>query len=126
MKLFISMLTFLLIYSCGSESKGSKSDSKSRSSNTSSSTYSKKKAKTNNGTYSKETRDGKMTVTISGNSWRGKTVIKTGFGDAYDNQNAQYDRGLVKGNDLYDESGYVKIGSVSGNSVRMAGYTLYK
>ena len=126
MKLFISMLTFLLIYSCGSESKSSKSDSKSRSSNTSSSTYSKKKAKTNNGTYSKETRDGKMTVTISGNSWRGKTVIKTGFGDAYDNQNAQYDRGLVKGNDLYDESGYVKIGSVSGNSVRMAGYTLYK
>ena len=126
MKLFISMLTFLLIYSCGSESKSSKSDSKSRSSNTSSSTYSKKKAKTNNGTYSKETRDGKMTVTISGNSWRGKTVIKTGFGDAYDNQNAQYDRGLVKGNDLYDESGYVKIGSVSDNSVRMAGYTLYK
>ena len=126
MKLFISLLTFLLIFSCGGESKSSKSDSKSRSSNTSSSTYSKKKAKTNNGTYSKETRDGKMTVTISGNSWRGKTVIKTGFGDAYDNQNAQYDRGLVKGNDLYDESGYVKIGSVSGNSVRMAGYTLYK
>ena len=126
MKLFISLLIFLLIFSCGSESKSSKSDSKSRSSNTSSSTYSKKKAKTNNGTYSKETRDGKMTVTISGNSWRGKTVIKTGFGDAYDNQNAQYDRGLVKGNDLYDESGYVKIGSVSGNSVRMAGYTLYK
>jgi hypothetical protein len=126
MKLFISLLTFLLIFSCGGESKSSKSDSKSRSSNTSSSTYSKKKAKTNNGTYSKETRDGKMTVTISGNSWRGKTVIKTGFGDAYDNQNAQYDRGLVKGNDLYDESGYVKMGSVSGNSVRMAGYTLYK
>jgi|APSaa5957512493_1039668.scaffolds.fasta_scaffold48098_2 hypothetical protein len=126
MKLFISLLTFLLIFSCGGESKSSKSDSKSRSSNTSSSTYSKKKAKTNNGTYSKETIDGKMTVTISGNSWRGKTVIKTGFGDAYDNQNAQYDRGLVKGNDLYDESGYVKIGSVSGNSVRMAGYTLYK
>lgn len=126
MKLFISLLTFLLIFSCGGESKSSKSDSKSRSSNTSSSTYSKKKAKTNNGTYSKETRDGKMTVTISGNSWRGKTVIKTGFGDAYDNQNAQYDRGLVKGNDLYDESGYVKMGSVSGNSVRIAGYTLYK
>ena len=126
MKLFISLLTFLLIFSCSSETKSSKSDSKNKSSNTSSSTYSKKKAKTNNGTYSKETRDGKMTVTISGNSWRGKTVIKTGFGDAYDNQNAQYDRGLVKGNDLYDESGYVKIGSVSGNSVRMAGYTLYK
>ena len=126
MKLFISLLTFLLIFSCSSETKSSKSDSKNKSSNTSSSTYSKKKAKTNNGTFSKETRDGKMTVTISGNSWRGKTVIKTGFGDAYDNQNAQYDRGLVKGNDLYDESGYVKIGSVSGNSVRMAGYTLYK
>ena len=126
MKLFISLLIFLLIFSCGSESKSSKSDSKSRSSNTLSNIYSKKKAKTNNGTYLKETRDGKMTVIISGNSWRVKKVIKTGFGDTYDNQNAQNDRGLAKGNDLYDESGYVKIGSVSGNSVRIAGYTLYK
>ena len=127
MKLFLCVLTFLFIFSCSSESNSSKSTSKSKSTNrSSSSTYTKKKTTSKNGTYSKETRDGKLSITISGNSWRGKTIIKTGFGDAYDNQNATYDRGLVRGSDLYDESGYVKVGSVSGNSVRIAGYTLYK
>ena len=127
MKSFLCLLIFLFIFSCSSESNSSKPTSKSKSTNgSSSSTYAKKKRTSKNGTYSKETRDGKLLVTISGNSWRGKTIIKTGFGDAYDNQNATYDRGLVRGNNLYDESGYVKVGSVSGNSVRISGYTLYK
>ena len=78
------------------------------------------------GTYSTENRDGSISVTISGSSWRSKIVIKSGFGEAYDNQNAQYSRGIVNGNDLYDESGYVKIGSVSGNRVIYSGLTLYK
>ena len=52
----------------------------------------------------------------------------TGFGSAYDNQNAEYDRGIVKGNDLFDESGYVKTGYVSGSdgTLRFGNYTLSK
>ena len=125
--ILLILLPFLLILSCSSESKSNESTSSSKSSNkSSSSSYTKKKITSINGTYSKDTKDGSMTVTISGSSWRGKTVIKTGFGDAYDNQNAQYARGIVKGNALYDESGYVKVGSISGNRVSIAGYSLYK
>ncbi len=89
-------------------------------------TKSSSKPASNNGKYVYDSSDGTLTVTISGSSWRGKTVIKTGFGSAYDNQQAQYSRGIVNGNDLYDESGYFKVGYVSGNSVSMDGYSFYK
>ena len=89
-------------------------------------TKSSSKPASNNGKYVYDSSDGTLTVTISGSSWRGKTVIKTGFGSDYDNQQAQYSRGIVNGNDLYDESGYIKVGYVSGNSVSMDGYSLYK
>jgi antitoxin component YwqK of YwqJK toxin-antitoxin module len=89
-------------------------------------TNKKKKTKSNNGKYVYDSTDGTLTVTISGSSWQGKTAIKTGFGSAYDNQQAQYSRGIVNGNDLYDESGYIKVGYVSGNSVSMDGHSLYK
>ena len=45
----------------------------------------------------------------------GKTKIISGFGDEYDNQSVEYENGVVNGSELYDESGYVKIGFVSGN-----------
>lgn len=89
-------------------------------------TKSSSRPASNNGKYVYDSSDGTLTVTISGSSWRGKTVIKTGFGSAYDNQQAQYSRGIVNGNDLYDESGYIKVGYVSGNRVSMDGYSLYK
>ena len=63
---------------------------------------SSKKSTSINGTYSLDAGDGELTITISGNSWRSKFVMVTGFGSAYDNQNAEYDRGIVKGNDLFD------------------------
>ena len=44
-------------------------------------------------------------------------MMVTGFGSDYDNQNAQYDNGIVKGNDLYESSGMVKVGYVNGNSL---------
>ena len=47
----------------------------------------------------------------------GKTVIISGFGAEYDNQNAQYDNGIVNGNDLYESSGNIKIGYIDGNSL---------
>ena len=52
----------------------------------------------------------------------------TGFGSAYDNQNAEYDREIVKGNDLFDKSGYVKVGYVSGSggTLHYGNYTLSK
>lgn len=44
-------------------------------------------------------------------------MIVTGFGADYDRQNAQRDNGIVNGNDLYESSGIVKIGYVSGKSL---------
>jgi hypothetical protein len=41
----------------------------------------------------------------------------TGFGSDYDNQNVQYDNGIVKGNDLYESSEMVKFGYVNCNSL---------
>ena len=88
-------------------------NSSSQSSSKSSTTTSHSSSKSVNGTYT----NGGSSITISGNSWRGKVVIETGFGAAYDEQNAQYSYGVVKGEDLYDESGYLKIGYISGNSI---------
>tara|TARA_B100001971_G_C17949643_1_gene411874 strand:+ start:150 stop:617 length:468 start_codon:yes stop_codon:yes gene_type:complete len=89
---------------------------------------SSKKSTSINGTYSLDAGDGELTITISGNSWRSKFVMVTGFGSAYDNQNAEYDRGIVKGNDLFDKSGYVNVGYVSGpgGTLRFGNYTLSK
>jgi hypothetical protein len=53
-------------------------------------------------------------ISISGNRWRGKTAIISGFGADNDNQNAQYDNGVVNGTTLFDASGYVEIGHVNG------------
>jgi len=56
-------------------------------------------------------------IAINGNRWRGKTMIISGFGADNDNQNAQYDNGVVNGTTLFDESGYVEIGHVNGRSL---------
>jgi len=56
-------------------------------------------------------------IAINGNRWRGKTMIISGFGADNDNQNAQYDNGVVNGNTLFDESGYVEIGRVNGRNL---------
>jgi hypothetical protein len=45
----------------------------------------------------------------------GKTVIVSGFGAEYDNQNAQYDKGNMNSNDLYESSGNFKIRYMDGN-----------
>jgi len=70
-----------------------------------------------NGVYKYSDSSVKSTVTVSGNSWRGKLVIVTGFGDSYDNSNASYSNGVVKNDKHYDSSGYVQIGSVNGRSL---------
>ena len=71
----------------------------------------------NEGTFKYEDGSAYLEISIYCSSWSGKTIVKTGFGDAYDSENTEYQNGIVKGNDLYDGSGYVKVGNVDGNSL---------
>ncbi|GAB2564388.1 hypothetical protein [Spirosoma aerophilum] len=66
-----------------------------------------------NGVYSYTDDSAELEITVSDNHWSGKTIMKSGFGEAYDEQNAMRDNGVVKEGYLYDDSGMVKIGSVS-------------
>lgn len=105
-KSIMIMLLFLTVSSC----RKNESSSTITNSETSESTGV-------NGTYTYNDSSASLEVTVSGSSWTGKTIIKTGFGDAYDAEKAEYQNGIVKGTDLYDDSGYAKIGNVSGNSL---------
>ena len=69
------------------------------------------------GTYSYSDNSVELTIVVSGESWKGKTMLKTGFGSGNDNQNAKYSSGVVKGNGLYDSNGMVKIGSIEGTEL---------
>lgn len=102
-------LTFLVAFvGCGNNGQNSNSNSETKQ---------KEEAQTVDGTYSYKDNSAELVITIGGNSWSGKTMMVTGFGSDYDNQNAQYDNGIVKGNDLYESSGMVKVGYVNGNSL---------
>jgi hypothetical protein len=104
--LFLTVL--VAIVGCGNNGQNSNSNSQTKQ---------KEEAQTVDGTYSYKDNSAELVITISGNSWSGKTMMVTGFGSDYDNQNAQYDNGIVKGNDLYESSGMVKVGYVNGNSL---------
>jgi hypothetical protein len=67
------------------------------------------------GIYSYKDESISLQITISGNTWLGKTVIITGMGS--ENDDVTYESGIVKGNTLYESSGYVEIGNVSGRSL---------
>ena len=67
------------------------------------------------GIYSYDDESASLQITIQGETWIGKTVIHTGMGE--ENDDVSYENGLVKGNDLYESSGYVEIGHVSGRSL---------
>jgi uncharacterized protein with FMN-binding domain len=56
----------------------------------------------------------KARLTISGNRWSAASQL------GYDSQ--EYQNGVVLGSDLYDESGMVKIGYVSGDYAHINGY----
>ena len=72
-----------------------------------------------NGVYSYSDSSLESVITVSGNSWHGKLVIKSGFGSSYDNFNASYSGGVVRNGVLYDESGYIELGVLSGNTLSM-------
>jgi photosystem II stability/assembly factor-like uncharacterized protein len=62
---------------------------------------------------------GQFSVSIYGDSW--SSVLKL---NSYDN--GDYSYGSVRGKDLYDESGYVKVGYVSGNTVTIGRFSASK
>jgi hypothetical protein len=66
------------------------------------------------GVYTYADNSASLRISISGDFWRGKTMTISGLGADNDNQNAEYESGLVKGTSLYDASGLVEIGHVSG------------
>ena len=101
------LIILLIATGCGNNSEKSNN---AKSTNT-------QVEETINGTYTYSDNSVELEITISEDSWYGKTMIVTGFGSEYDSQNTQYDNGTVNGNDLYDNSGMVKIGYVSGKSL---------
>ena len=107
----IVLIIFLFFCSCsnGSSNRGSLNNQSSKSN----------KQKSMNGLYSYSDSEGESTIIISGNRWSGKLVIITGFGSSYDNSTANYSNGIVKDGILYDDSGYIELGSVNGTSLTM-------
>ncbi|MBC8197609.1 MAG: hypothetical protein H8E60_06960 [Candidatus Marinimicrobia bacterium] len=105
-----ALIILLIASGCGNNSEKSNN---AKSTNT-------QVEETINGTYTYSDNSVELEITISEDSWYGKTMIVTGFGSEYDSQNAQYDNGTVNGNDLYDNSGMVKIGYVSGKSLTIS------
>ena len=65
------------------------------------------------GTYYFNNNEVEIRITITGNFWRGVTKIKDVWGDG----SVSYERGLIKNNNLYDESGYAQIGYCNGKSI---------
>jgi hypothetical protein len=108
----------LLFNACGNNSnKNNSSDSENSSGSSSYQQEESKEDDSIDGLYSYEDNSAKLTIRINGNNWSGKTIIISGFGSDYDNQNVQYDNGIVRGNDLFENSGMVKVGYVSRNSL---------
>lgn len=70
-----------------------------------------------NGVYQYAGGDAKSEIVVMGSTWTGSFSFVSGFGTEYDAGNAEYQSGIVRGNDLYDESGYVKIGYIQGRSL---------
>ena len=77
------------------------------------------KQKSISGVYSYSDSSVKSTISVAGSRWSGKLIIITGFGSSYDNSNATYSSGIVKDGKLYDDSGYIELGSVDGTSLTM-------
>jgi hypothetical protein len=59
---------------------------------------------------------GRQVVTIAGESWIGKLTLHSGFGESYDEEQAMYNTGIVIGNKLMDETGYVQVGRIWKNA----------
>lgn len=65
------------------------------------------------GTYECKRGPQSCELTISGTTWSAKTMMESGFGAEYDESNATYERGIIDGDALKDETGYVTLGSIT-------------
>ena len=100
----IGLIALLFLYSCSNGSSNNQSPKPN-------------KQKSINEVYSYADSSVKSTITVSGSRWSGKLVIITGLGSSYDDSNASYGSGIVKQGKLYDDSGYIELGSVNGTSL---------
>ena len=107
----IVLIISFFLFSC------SNSSLEADKTNTNDRPYKSFQQKSLNGVYSYSDNSVKSIVTISENRWRAKLIIISGFGDSYDNSNASYSSGIMKDGVLYDDSGYIELGSADGNSL---------
>lgn len=114
----------LLFNACGNNSnKSNSSDSEKSSGNSPSQQEQSKKDESIDGVYTGSQNISGLELvaklTISGNQWSATSQLE------YDSP--EYQSGVVQGKDLYDDSGMIKIGYVSGNSASINGYpSMYK
>lgn len=119
MKNFISSLIIALsILSINACSKKNVEDTPATNNEQSSVENEQKKPIDTNpdGTYEYKQGPQRCELTISGNTWNAKTIMESGFGPEYDETNATYQRGIIDGESLKDETGYVTLGSISQSS----------
>lgn len=64
------------------------------------------------GLYVYRNFEGETRLVVAGMRWLARTIIKTGFGAEYDASQGMTSVGVVSGNILYDETGYVEVGSL--------------
>jgi len=67
------------------------------------------------GIYQYKDESVNISITVHGDSWFGQTTIISGMGDDYDKP--EYQSGIVKGQELFETSGMVKIGYVNGSKL---------
>jgi hypothetical protein len=113
LKSILLVTCFISISSCGNSASIDKSSSPVKPSPA----VERAEVEGIDGTYRFSDNSAKLEILIIGDAWSGKTIMISGFGADYDNKQAQYENGVVKGNDLYDSSGLIKIGSVQGKSL---------
>lgn len=118
MKKIMKNIGVILFASLVSASCGNSSNSDDSGSNTSGQSEQSTEDASIDGVYSGSTSISGLELvaelTISGDRWSARSQLGS------DSQ--EYQNGVVNGNDLYDDSGMIKIGYVSGSTVRIDGY----
>lgn len=64
------------------------------------------------GLYVFRNYEGETRLVVAGTRWLARTIINTGFGAEYDASQGMTSAGVVSDNILYDETGYVEVGSL--------------
>ena len=65
-----------------------------------------------NGNYFYEGSDANCKILIMGDLWTGSFTFVSRFGAEYNASQAEFQTGVVRGNEIFDESDLVKIGHI--------------